>query len=375
MTVLIVGGGVAGCAAALALDKAGFEVAVYEAHPDIGADIGAFLTLASNGMFALAQLGVARAVEEAAFPLTSLRLVAATGEEVATAPLRGYQCLRRAELCRTLQKAVLSRGVPIHHGARLAAVEEHPDHVTARFTDGRTADAELLIGADGLNSTVRPLIDPAVAPPRYVGQRVFYGYTTTAAPPTVPARIDMIRGSTAAFGYAVSPSGETYWFARVTAEPLTATGTPTHWREYLVPLLRQDNMAAAAIVAATDDQLMVTNAHDLPDVPHWRTDRVLIIGDAAHAASPATGQGASMAFEDAVILAKSFRDNETRAGALAAYEDIRRPRVAANIATSAGLSTGQNRPRSQPSPRDDEELERLLDWGEPLRGTPRSTPS
>lgn len=372
--VLIVGGGIAGCAAALAMDKAGFEVAVYEAHPDSGADIGAFLTLASNGMFALAQLGAAEAVADIAFPLTSLRLVAATGEEVATAPLSGssdrltrYQCLRRAELGAALQSVVVSRGIPIHHGARLASI----DGITARFADGRTASADLLIGADGLNSTVRPLIDPTVAPPRYVGQRVFYGYTTQAAPPTTPARIDMIRGSTAAFGYAVSPEGETYWFARVTDEPLSAEdlagGTPARWRDMLVPLLRQDTTPAADIVAATDDQLMVTNAHDLPDVPHWHANGALIIGDAAHAASPATGQGASMALEDAVVLAKSLRDTGSVEEAVAAYERLRRPRVAANIATSAQLTTGHSRPESQPAPIDDTELKRQLAWDTPLQ--------
>jgi 2-polyprenyl-6-methoxyphenol hydroxylase-like FAD-dependent oxidoreductase len=355
------------------MDKAGFEVAVYEAHPDSGADLGAFLTLASNGMIALGQLGVAKVVADVAFPLTSLRLTAGTGEEVATVPLSGhadpltrFQCLRRAELCRVLQSAVVERGIPIHHGARLDVIDEEPGRVTARFGDGRTAEADLLIGADGLNSAVRSLIDPAVAAPRYVGQRVFYGYTTEAAPPSAPARIDMVRGSTAAFGYAVSPAGETYWFARVTDEPLPAGeiagGTPARWRELLVPLLRRDATPAADIVAATGAQLMVTNANDLPDVPRWHTDRVLIIGDAAHAASPATGQGASMALEDAIVLAKAFRD----ADAFAVYEQIRRPRVAANIATSAGLTTGQSRPQSRPSPRDDEEIQRLLDWDTPL---------
>ncbi|TDV57507.1 FAD-dependent oxidoreductase [Actinophytocola oryzae] len=372
--VMIIGGGVAGCAAALAMDKAGHDVAVYEAHPDSGADIGAFLTLAGNGMFALTQLGAAEPVADLAFPLTSLRLTAATGEEVATAPLNPgadrltrYQCLRRADLGRALRSTVAARGIPVHHGARLAAVDEAPGRVTARFGDGRTAEADLLVGADGLGSTVRPLLDPAVVAPRYVGQRVFYGYTTKAAPPTAPARIDMIRGSTAAFGYAVSPDGETYWFARVTDERLTedeiAHGTPTGWRDQLVPLLRRDTTAAADIVAATD-QLMVTNAHDLPDVPRWHTDRVLIIGDAAHAASPATGQGASMALEDAVVLAKSFRDTGSTTEALTTYERLRRPRVAANIAASAQLSTGPSRPGSPPV--DEDELHRQLDWATPL---------
>ncbi|WP_367115163.1 FAD-dependent oxidoreductase [Actinophytocola sp.] len=112
--------------------------------------------------------------------------------------------------------------------------------------------------------------------------------------------------------------------------------------------------------------MMVTNANDLPDVSRWHTDRVLIIGDAAHAASPATGQGASMALEDTVVLAKAFRDTGAVAEALAAYERLRRPRVEANIATSARLTTGHSRPG--PSRRPPTTRNCAGNW----TGTPRS---
>lgn len=350
--IAVAGGGIAGSAAALALHKAGFEVTVYEAHPDSGADLGAFLTLAGNGMDALAEYDAAEPVAGVGFPLRTLRLTDGTGAELNTAPLgdhddplRRYRCLRRAELCRALQGEVTRRGIPLRHGARLVAAGEDAAGVTVTFADGRTADADLLLGADGLNSMVRALIDPGVAPPRYAGQRVFYGYTTNAAPPSAPARIDMIRGSTAAFGYTVSPEGETYWFARVPGDELSAaelTGTtPAQWREQLVPLLRQDDTPAADIVAATGEQLMVTNARDLPDVPRWHTGRMLLIGDAAHAASPATGQGASMALEDAAALAPTLRDSGTIREAFERYERQRRPRVEANIAASARLTSGR----------------------------------
>jgi 2-polyprenyl-6-methoxyphenol hydroxylase-like FAD-dependent oxidoreductase len=366
------------------LDKAGFEVGVYEAHPDSGADIGAFLTLASNGMLALAQLDVAQAVADVGFPLTSMRLTGDTGDEIATVPLRGhadpltrYRCLRRAELCRVLRSAVVGRGIPIHHGARLDSVVEASGDVvgggvTARFADGRVVEGDLLIGADGLNSTVRSLVDPAVAAPRYVGQRVFYGYATDVAPPSAPGRIDMVRGSASAFGYAVSPEGETSWFARVSGERLAPGEIDgAVLCDLLLPLLRRDATAAAGIVEATGDRLMVTNAHDLPSVPRWRTGRTLIIGDAAHAASPATGQGASMALEDAVVLAKALRDNSSTDEALAVYERLRRPRVEANIIASARLSPGRPQPgpgdaRPQPALDEDEELRRQLDWDTPL---------
>lgn len=97
---LIIGAGIGGTAAALALDKAGLAVAVCESHPDSGADIGAFLTLASNGMLALGQLDAAPAVVEVGFPLTSMRVVDATGAELATVPLGEFDNpLTRSAAC------------------------------------------------------------------------------------------------------------------------------------------------------------------------------------------------------------------------------------------------------------------------------------
>lgn len=385
MRVLIIGGGIAGTAAALALHQAGFEPTVYEAHPDSGADLGAFLTLASNGMRALGSIGAAEAVAERGFPLTRLRLLDASGTEIAEAPLgepddplTRYRCLRRADLAVTLQNEVRRRGIPLVHGARLGSLIEDAAGVSATFADGQTAAGDLLVGADGLNSTVRSLISPAE--PRYAGQRVFYGYTNSASPdspdspPANTEAITMIRGSQAAFGYACSPDGETFWFARVSGPRASAdeiaTASPSHWRRILIPLLRPDTTPAADIVEATSDQLMVTNAVDLSLGLRWHTPRAVIIGDAAHAASPATGQGASMALEDAVILAKALRDVPTTAAALKAFDRLRRPRVENNITASAALSAGRPPSASRsgdrsPSPANDE-LIRQLSWTTPL---------
>ncbi|MER6789607.1 FAD-dependent oxidoreductase [Streptomyces sp. NPDC000658] len=403
--VLVVGGGIAGTAAALALRKAGQEVAVYEAHPDCAEDLGAFLTLAGNGLRALAQIDASEAVTAVGFPLTSMRVVDATGAEAAHVPLGEaadpllrYRCLRRGELNAALQAEAVRRGVTIVHGARLAAVEpgtgtsggpggsgspggsdalggsDVRGAVTARFADGSTATGDLLLGADGLNSTVRRLTAPA-ARPRYAGQRVFYGSTADAPVSDVDetACVTMTRGSAAAFGHMTSPEGETFWFARVSAdEPLTADeiahAGPGHWRDLLVPLLRTDPTAAAGIVAATKAPVLVTNATEIPNGTPWRFGRTLLIGDAAHAASPATGQGASMALEDAVILAKCLRDVPDLASALARYEALRRPRVEHNTTVSGNISRGVHTPGPRPSggrpparPGDDE-LIGQLEW-------------
>jgi 2-polyprenyl-6-methoxyphenol hydroxylase-like FAD-dependent oxidoreductase len=390
---LVIGGGIAGAGAALALHKAGIDVAVYEAHPDSAEDIGAFLTLASNGMRALAQLDASAAVCATGFPLTAMRVLDDRGEEMAHVPLGEagtphlrYRCLRRGELNAALQAEAARRGIEIRQAARLTSVEDGPDGVTAHFADGTTATGDLLIGADGLNSTVRRLIAPE-ARPDYAGQYVFYGYTDAAAPradegerpsPSLsPAdaheTITMVRGSSVAFGYTASPEGETYWFARVTDAPLAADdiahGTPARWRELLLPLLRKDTTPAADLVAATADHLMVVNATEIPTGTPWRSGRTLIIGDAAHAASPATGQGASMALEDAVVLAKSLRDAPDTDTALSLYETLRRPRVEHNITVSGNISRGVHTP-SRPGPAaapaarpGDDELIRHLEWG------------
>lgn len=369
--VLVIGGGIAGTATALALHKAGFEAVVHEAHPDSAEDIGAFLTLASNGMRALAQLDASAAVTAIGFPLTSLRLLDDTGTEQAHAPmgevsdpLLHYRCLRRGDLNAALQAEAGRRGVTVRHGARLVSVEEGPDQVTALFADGTTATGDLLIGADGLNSAVRRSVSPGTRP-CHAGQYVFYGYTRTASPPGADACITMVRGSGAAFGYAVSPDGETYWFARVSGDPLPAEelaqGTPARWRDLLLPLLRKDATPAADLVAATGEELMVTNATEIPTGTPWRSGRILLIGDAAHAASPATGQGASMALEDAVVLAKSLRDAPDPDAALTLYETLRRPRVEHNITVSGNISRGTPTPSAAARP-SDEDLARLLEW-------------
>ncbi|MFG3258835.1 FAD-dependent oxidoreductase [Streptomyces sp. NPDC048172] len=394
--ILVIGGGVAGSAAALALHKAGFEVTVHEAHPESGADIGAFLTLASNGMHALAQIGALDAVNRVGFPVTAMRALDADGERAPAVPLghpertrTRYRCVRRADLGAALQGEVRARGIPVRHAARLATVTEEPDGVTAVFADGSRAYGDYLVGADGLRSATRATLDPE-ARPRYAGQCVYYGYTDRAAPPDAEQEtLTMVRGSRADFGYLLSPGGETYWFARVRGPAATreeiAGNAPGEWRERLLPLVALDRTPAADIVASTTRELKVTNALHLAPAIRWRGRRTVLIGDAAHAASPATGQGASMALEDAVVLAKALREADGSTSPLGHYERHRRPRVERNIAmshmrTASGpperLTTGRT-PHPQSPQRLlsqlDDELRHLLDWHTPLpraNGTP-----
>jgi 2-polyprenyl-6-methoxyphenol hydroxylase-like FAD-dependent oxidoreductase len=115
--------------------------------------------------------------------------------------------------------------------------------------------------------------------------------------------------------------------------------TAEQWRRQLTELFAGDRGPAAELIAAGRLELVADNTHDLPKVPTWRRGPMVIIGDAAHAPSPTSGQGASMAAEDAVVLAKCLRDQPDIAQALAAYQRLRRPRVERIVAQAARTSS------------------------------------
>ncbi|MGI8306637.1 FAD-dependent oxidoreductase [Saccharopolyspora hattusasensis] len=129
-----------------------------------------------------------------------------------------------------------------------------------------------------------------------------------------------------------SPNGDVWWFANpgqpkeLTREELAAV-SEDQWRTKLLDLFTEDDGPARDLVTASDEIFAGWNTYDFPKVPTWHRDRMIIIGDAAHATSPASGQGASMAIEDAVTLAKCLRDADSVPAAFAAYESLRRTRV------------------------------------------------
>lgn len=214
--------------------------------------------------------------------------------------------------------------------------------MVAAFADGSRAEGDLLIGADGLHSVTRTLIDPAAPRPRYTGQNTVCGYTRDADVPLSPDTYTMLFGKRAFFGCTRAPDGEVWWFANVpgseldrTQAPVTAPGT---WRERVAGLFADDDTPAAAIVRATGESIIASNAYDIATTPRWHTDTMVVLGDAAHAAAPNAAQGASMAIEDSVVLATCLRDRPDARSAFAAYEERRRDRVERVVAASADMA-------------------------------------
>ncbi|MFL6265958.1 MAG: FAD-dependent oxidoreductase [Actinomycetes bacterium] len=346
VTALIAGGGIAGPVTAMALQHAGVDAQVYEAHLPGTGDAGSYLTVAINGLDALRAVGADKPVLAAGFPTPANVLLSGTGRRLGTVSNGGRladgtvsHTVKRARLYQALHEEAAGRGIRIEYGKRLAAAEPTAGGVLATFDDGTQASGDLLIGADGVHSRARRLIDPAAPSPRYVGLVNFGGYTPDSAGTAEPGAWHMIFGRRAFFGYVVDPDGGTVWFANVPRPAVTAAEraaiSPEQWRRQLVELFAGDHGPAGDLIAAGTLELAGDSTHDLPSVPTWHRGPMVIVGDAAHAPSPTSGQGASMAAEDAVVLAKCLRDLPEIPQALAAYERLRRRRVERIVAQGA----------------------------------------
>jgi FAD-dependent urate hydroxylase len=252
--------------------------------------------------------------------------------------------IKRPRLYRALHEEAAARGVRIEYGRRLVGAEVTAGGgVAAQFQDGTRAAGDLLVGADGVHSVTRRLLDPAAPAGRYVGLVNFGGYTRGADDSIEPGVWHMIFGRRAFFGYAADPAGGTVWFANVPGPAVTpderAATSADQWRRRLVELFAGDAGPAARLIEAGKLELAADNTHDLPRVPAWHAGPMVIVGDAAHAPSPTSGQGASMAAEDAVVLAKCLRDQPDTSRAFAAYEQFRRGRVERIVAQGARTSS------------------------------------
>ncbi|UOX84928.1 FAD-dependent monooxygenase [Amycolatopsis sp. FBCC-B4732] len=350
MRVLVAGGGIAGTVTAMALKLAGHEPVVFEAYPAGGDDIGAFLTIMHNGMDALRAIGADGPVIDSSFAAQGVELVLPTGEtagrrEFGTEGPDGPRTLTRATLYRVLQDEAARRAVPLERGKRLVGAKPDGGGVAAEFADGTTETGDVLVGADGLHSVVRKLIDPDADAPRYTGQTIVYGYTRAPGLPSAAGIYRMVRGREAAFGFTTDPDGATFWFARIpdaerSREEIAAV-TPAGWREFAHAAFAGEPVPCADIIAATGDEVFGGHSYDVPRTRIWSTPEMVLVGDAAHAAAPADAQGASMAIEDSVVLAQCLRDLPDPESAFAAYEGLRRERVEKLVASSAGEDVGE----------------------------------
>ena len=232
--------------------------------------------------------------------------------------------------------------------SRLTSAHSTADGVTVTFADGTTASADLLVGADGVRSTVRSLLDPRAAAPRFVPVLNTAGYSEHPPAGAEVGRLTMVMGRRSFFGWLPAPDGRTWWFAnppapREPAADAVASTSDAEWRSMLRDLHAGDRSPALDLVDATPHALRGWTTYDVPSVARWHRGRMVLIGDAAHATSPAAGQGSSLAMEDAVVLARCLRDRPVP-DALESFERTRRARVERVVAQGFRTSSAKSPP-------------------------------
>lgn len=336
-TAAVIGGGIAGPVAALALARAGIQPTIFERRRE-GA-YGGTIALAPNGVAALGIVGAADAVEAAAEPISAQRMTIG-GRSVALPELPGAGPLRlvkRTDLARILHDRVREEGITVAYGKRLIDVQGSG----VVFEDGDTTDADVIVGADGIHSTVRSLIDPSAPGPRYTGMIAVEGL---AELPVESGTMTFAFGRNAYYLYSPAPGGGTMWGVNLpspTADTFAdAQRVPVEqWRSRLLETYGDDDPGGALIRSTPADRLFATGAlYLMPPVPRWHRDRMVLVGDAVHAPSNSSGQGASLAIESAIQLARCLRDLRDPASAFRAYEGMRRSRVEGITARAAKIN-------------------------------------
>ncbi|MFD3579425.1 FAD-dependent monooxygenase [Streptomyces sp. NPDC058644] len=334
----IVGGGIGGLAAAIALHRRGWRVEVLERAPRF-TEIGAGISLWPNALRALEALGLADAVRalgavEASGGVRDRRgrwLSRTDNGELARRFGHPLVVLHRADLLRVLAEALPADR--LRSGSEVRAVRDDGQGVVVEHSGGASRP-DLVVGADGLRSVVRGALWPDAAGPRYAGYSAWRMVTEPLAEPPAEGAATWGRGER--FGHTALPGGRMYCFATASLPAGTAVG-PSEHAELLRRFGAWPDPIPALLASVPEGAVLRHDLYDLPPLPTFARGRVALLGDAAHAMTPNLGQGACQALEDAVTLAHSLDGAPDVPDALRSYDLLRRPRTQAITRRSARL--------------------------------------
>jgi 2-polyprenyl-6-methoxyphenol hydroxylase-like FAD-dependent oxidoreductase len=327
--ILIIGGGLAGLTSAVALQRLGFEPELIERAPSWRA-LGMGIVIQPNAMRLLWDLGVGSDVEKAGVVVGPFRYLSRAGALLSEIDLSEFW--RGVGSGVTVERGALQNALlygvdraRCRLGVSVASLHQWNGVVSVGFSDGASADYDLVIGADGVGSTVRALAIGKVAP-KYRGQSAWRALAPIRRDRA--AEIQFWLGDGCFFTTYPVGSERTYGCAYI-AEPNPRhepiEGRLARFHERLAAF--GDSFRPFLDNLEHDDQIHCSAVESL-ELPQWRNGRVLLIGDAAHASSPMMGQGGCMAIEDAAVLAQLLASSPTIDAALDAYSPRRRPRVA-----------------------------------------------
>lgn len=325
--ILIVGGGIAGLTLATSLQQQGFRPELVERNHEWQAE-GAGIMVHGNGMRVLRALGLGAVVEQAGAVIRRYGWYDQQWEELTETDLE--ELWGEVGPCIGIDRPALQQAllvgvadVPCRLGVAVTSLTQEAERVQVGFSDGSSGDYDLVVGADGIASTVRQLTLGADSP-NYTGLMVWRSLIPTRLPGVTHWMFLIGEGLT--FGLVPMGDGRTAGVGQVSGprfhDPLA--GRLERVRQRFAAF---GGPVPAYLAALTRDEQIHCGPIEWVDIAQWYSGRVVLIGDAAHAAPPTMGQGGSMAMEDALVLAEVLRTAESMERALDTYVARRRPRV------------------------------------------------
>ena len=343
-SVLIVGGGIAGLTAAIALGQRGYRTQVIEKDPDWSV-YGVGIIQQANVIRAVAQLGIIDDYVEAGFGWDHVEIYIPSGELVAKVPavrlVDGYPAqmgISRPALQAVLADRAKAEGADVRLGVTVETLDDDGSGVSVSFSDGSSGRYDLVIGADGLYSQIRDMLFPDAAKPQFAGQSVWrYNFAR-------PQDMAALRAFEGPMGVGLVPlSNDLMYMYLTTPEP----GNPRYPRDSLAAVMREKLATAPPGIAEYVEQ--ITDDNEVVYKPlewhflegDWYKGHVILIGDAAHGTTPHLGQGAGMAIEDSIVLAEELDRASSVGEAFAAFQQRRYDRCKYIVDASVAICNGQ----------------------------------
>jgi 2-polyprenyl-6-methoxyphenol hydroxylase-like FAD-dependent oxidoreductase len=338
--VLIQGAGIGGLTLAIALMQKGYTVRIVERASGLS-EIGAGIWMAANPMQVFDRLGFAEKIMAAGWTVQRVTLQDYNGDILQASDLSAISKLFGFEtvaLHRSVLQRVLSEQLPsdvVTFGTETKDLHQSTDAVSVLLTDGSRIHAKLVVGADGIHSQIRRLASLG-GETRYSGSSSYRAMTKGAS--LLSAELDHdayeIWGKGCRVGFSKINAHDYYWYMTFESDP-DRSFSPLARRAHAQSLFRKFFPKWTPLLENTQsDEILQTDISDLKRLERWSSDRIGLIGDAAHATTPNLGQGGAMAVEDAYSLTDAVQAAGLNGKAFELYEKHRREKVDWTVSTS-----------------------------------------